>query len=205
MIFPLSNPEKTLEGPGILTQEGSRLRIQEPDPDAEGANNVVLWHRQSFPKDFVAEWDFTPNEVAGLAIVFFCAKGTGGEDIFAEGLAPRDGSFVQYINGDINCYHISYFRNTCNRSPNCALRKNVIFYRASGGYDYIPLEAGVTSRITLVKRGAHIQFAVNDRICIDWVDDGVTRGPVWGEGNIGLRQMMTTDAWYDNFRVWAVK
>ncbi len=191
-----------LEGPGILTQEDGRLRMQEPDPEAEGANNVVLWHTQDFPRDFVAEWEFTPNEVAGLCIVFFCAKGINGEDIFDEALAPRDGSFVGYINGDINSYHISYFRNTCGRSPNCALRKNVDFYRASAGYDYIPLEAGLTSRITLVKRGAHIQFAVNDRICIDWVDDGVTRGPVWGEGKIGLRQMMTTDGWYDNFRVW---
>jgi hypothetical protein len=33
----------------------------------------------------------------------------------------------------------------------------------------------------------------------------VARGPVWGAGKIGLRQMMTTDGWYDNFRVWAVK
>jgi len=37
------------------------------------------------------------------------------------------------------------------------------------------------------------------------VDDGVTRGDVLGAGYIGLRQMMTTDAWYDNFRVWAIK
>lgn len=194
-----------LEGPGILTQEGDRLRVQEPAPDAAGANHMALWNRQSFPKDFVAEWKFTPNEVAGLCIVFFCAAGVDGEDIFAQSLAPRDGTFVQYINGDINCYHISYFRNTCSRSPNCALRKNVDFWRASAGYDYIPLEAGVTSKLTLVKRGAHIQFAVNDRICIDWVDDGVTRGPVLGAGKIGLRQMMTTDGWYDSFRVWSVK
>jgi hypothetical protein len=195
----------TLEGPGILTQEGGRLRVQEPAPDAEGANHMVLWNRQTFPKDFVAEWEFTPNEVAGLCIVFFSAAGVGGEDVFDDALAPRDGTFVQYINGDINCYHISYFRNTCGRSPNCALRKNVGFWRASAGYDWIPLEAGVTSRLTLVKRGAHLQFAVNDRISIDWVDDGVTRGPILGAGKIGLRQMMTTDGWYDSFRVWAVK
>ncbi|NLO05775.1 MAG: DUF1961 family protein [candidate division WS1 bacterium] len=194
-----------LEGPGILTQEGGRLRMQEPEPGTEGANNIVLWHRTETPKDYIAEWEFTPNEVAGLCIVFFSAKGRNGESIFDPALAPRDGTFTGYHSGDINCYHISYFRNTSTRQPNAALRKNYGFYRAAEGYDWIPLEAGVTSRITLVKRGAHIQFAVNDRISIDWVDDGVTRGGVWGAGHIGLRQMLTTDGWYDNFRVWAVK
>ncbi len=194
-----------LEGPGVLTQEGGRLRLQEPEPGAEGANHTVLWNRTPHPRDFIAEWEFTPNEVSGLCIVFFCAKGINGEDIFDVSLAPRDGTFTGYTSGDINCYHISYFRNTCTRSPNCALRKNLGFWRASAGYDYIPLEAGVTSRLTLVKRGAHIQLAINDRVSIDWVDDGVTRGPVWGSGHFGLRQMMTTDGWYDNFRIWAIK
>ncbi|MEA3401229.1 MAG: DUF1961 family protein [Armatimonadota bacterium] len=195
----------TLEGPGILTQEDGRLRLQEPEPGTEGANHIVLWNDTPTPKDFIAQWDFTPNDVAGLCIVFFSAKGLGGERIFDPGLEERDGTFSQYHSGDINCYHISYFRNTCSRSPNTALRKNKGFWRCSAGYDYIPLETGVTSTITLVKRGAHIQFAINDRVSIDWVDDGVSRGPVWGGGHIGLRQMMTTDGWYDNFRVWAIK
>lgn len=194
-----------LEGPGIITQEGGRLRIQEPAAGTPGANHVVLWCRQDFPKDFVAEWEFTPNQVAGLCIVFFCARGRDGRDILDPSMPPRDGTFTQYHSGEMNCYHISYFRNTCARAPDCALRKNFGFYRCSDGADYIPLQAGVTSRVTLVKRGAHIQFAINDRVSLDWVDDGVTRGPIWGAGKIGLRQMINTDAWYDNFRVWEVR
>jgi len=195
----------TLEGPGILTQEDGRLRMQEPQPDEEGANHIVLWNNTEIPGDFIAEWDFTPNTVEGLCIVFFSAKGAGGESIFDPSLAERDGTFSQYHSGDINCYHISYFRNTNSRSPNCALRKNAGFWRVAGGYDFIPLEAGVTSTLTLVKRGAHIQLAINGNVSIDWVDDGVSRGPVWGSGWFGLRQMMTTDGWYDNVRIWAVK
>ncbi len=195
----------TLEGPGILTQEDGRLRMQEPEPGEEGANHIVLWNNTEHPKDFIAEWEFTPNTVEGLCIVFFSAKGVGGESIFDPSLAERDGTFSGYTMGDINSYHISYFRNTNTRSPNCALRKNSGFWRVSGGYDYIPLEAGVTSKLTLVKRGAHIQFAVDDRISIDWVDGGVSRGGVWGSGHFGLRQMMTTDGWYDNVRIWAVE
>ncbi|MGI5820209.1 MAG: DUF1961 family protein [Armatimonadota bacterium] len=195
----------TLEGPGILTQEDGRLRIQQPDPDEEGANHIVLWNNTQHPGDFIAQWEFTPNTIEGLCIVFFSAKGIGGESIFDPSLAERDGTFDQYHSGDINCYHISYFRNTNSRSPNCALRKNPGFWRVSGGYDFIPLQTGVTSTLTLVKRGAHIQFAVNGRVSIDWVDDGVSRGGVWGSGWFGLRQMMTTDGWYDNVRIWSVK
>jgi hypothetical protein len=195
----------TLEGPGILTQEDGRLRMQEPDPGEEGANHIVLWNNTELPGDFIAEWEFTPNNVEGLCIVFFCAKGINGESIFDPSLAERDGTFTGYTRGDINSYHISYFRNTCRRSPDTALRKNSGFWRCSAGYDFIPWEAGVTSRLTLVKRGAHIQLAINGNVSIDWVDDGTSRGPVWGSGWFGLRQMMTTDGWYDNVRVWSVK
>ncbi|MFW6155756.1 MAG: DUF1961 family protein [Armatimonadota bacterium] len=195
----------TLEGPGILTQEDGRLRMQEPEPGAEGANHIVLWNNTPHPKDFIAEWDFTPNEVSGLCIVFFSAKGVNGESIFHPSQDERDGTFSGYTRGDINSYHISYFRNTCTRSPNTALRKNSGFWRCAAGYDFIPLEAGVTSTLTLVKRGAHIQLAINGNVSIDWVDDGVTRKGVWGSGHFGLRQMMTTDGWYDNVRIWAVK
>ena len=193
-----------LEGPGILTQENGRLRMQEPDRDAEGANNIVLWNKTMHPADFIAEWEFTPNTIEGLCIVFFSAKGVNGETIFDPSLAPRDGTFSGYTMGDVNSYHISYFRNTCTRSPNCALRKNSGFWRVAGGYDFIPLEAGATSKLTLVKRGAHVQLAINGHVSIDWVDDG-TRGGIWGSGWFGLRQMLTTDGWYDNVRIWAVK
>lgn len=194
-----------LEGPGVLTQENGRLRMQQPPQGTEGANHIVLWNKTPHPRDFIAEWEFTPNAVEGLCIVFFCARGVNGESIFDPSLAPRDGTFTGYTMGDVNSYHISYFRNTCTRAPNCALRKNSGFWRAAGGYDFIPLETGVTSRITLVKRGAHIQFAINGNVSIDWVDDGVSRGPVWGSGWFGLRQMLTTDGEYDNLRIWAVK
>ncbi len=194
-----------LEGPGLLTQENGKLRIQQPPQDQEGANHIVLWNKTPHPKDFIAEWEFTPHAVEGLCIVFFCAKGRNGESIFDPALAPRDGTFSGYTMGDTNSYHISYFRNTCTRAPNTALRKNWGFWRVAGGYDFIPLETGVTSRITLVKRGAHIQFAINDNVSIDWVDDAMTRGPVLGSGWFGLRQMLTTDGEYDNLRIWAVK
>jgi len=194
-----------LEGPGLLTQENGKLRIQQPPQDQEGANHIVLWNKTPHPRDFIAEWEFTPHAVEGLCIVFFCAKGRNGESIFDPALAPRDGTFSGYTMGDTNSYHISYFRNTCTRAPNTALRKNWGFWRVAGGYDFIPLETGVTSRITLVKRGAHIQFAINDNVSIDWVDDGMTRGPVLGSGWFGLRQMLTTDGEYDNLRIWAVK
>ncbi len=188
-----------LEGPGVLeaVPQGLRMRAE--------AGNIVLWNRQALPHDFIAEWDFTPQRIGGLCIVFFCATGREGQSIFDPALPPRDGNFLHYILGALNCYHISYARGAGRRAPNTALRKNWGFYRVQGGHDFIPLQPGVTSRLTLVKRGALIQFAINGRLSLNWVDDGRSTGGVWGAGHFGLRQMTGADVVYSNLRVWSVR
>lgn len=191
-----------LEGPGSLRHENGELFMESRKPPG---GHIVLWCKREFPGSFVAEWDFTPTQPGGLCIVFFCARGRNGKDLFDPSLAKRDGTFKQYHSGDLNCYHISYYRNTCRRAPPCALRKNFGFFRIMSGPDYVYPQAGVKSHCVLVKRGAHIQFVTNGRVSIDWVDDGKTYGPVWGAGKIGLRQMGHTHGRYDNFRVYAAK
>lgn len=188
-----------LEGPGILeaVPAGLHMRAEE--------GHIVLWNRQELPHDFIAEWDFTPQRLGGLCIVFFCATGRQGQSIFDPTMPPRDGVFTHYILGAMNCYHISYARGAGHRAPNTALRKNWGFYRVQGGHDFIPLEPGVTSRLTLAKRGALIQFAINGRLSLNWVDDGRSTGGVWGAGHFGLRQMTGADVVYSDLRVWSVR
>lgn len=188
-----------LEGPGKLQAVPAGLRMIADE------GHIVLWNRQALPHDFIAEWDFTPQELGGLCIVFFCATGREGQSIFDPGMPTRDGLFTQYTMGEMNCYHISYARGAGHRAPNTALRKNWGFYRVQGGHDFIPLEAGVTSRLTLAKRGALIQFAINGQLSLNWVDDGQSMGGVWGAGHFGLRQMTGADVVYSNLRVWSVR
>jgi len=168
--------------------------------------HLVYWNKHDFPANFVAEWDFTPTKLGGLCIVFFCARGREGEDIFEPSLPARDAIFPRYHSGAINCYHISYFRNSSLRSPICNMRKNYGFYLVAVGPDFIPLEPGRKNHVTLIKDGDHIMFLTNGRLSIDFLDDGKTYGPVLGGGKIGLRQMGATwPCLYDNFCVYELK
>jgi hypothetical protein len=173
-----------------------------------GAYHQVFWLDRDLPADVAVEWDFRipatnvcPN---GLAIVFFCARGRKGEDIFDSGLAPRDGTFKQYHSGDIDCYHISYFagaRGTAN------LRKNFGFHLIQERADRVAAAPRETWRhIRLIRFGPRIQMAVDDLPCIDWVDNGTIGGPPLGGGKLGFRQMSHL-LWgeYANLRIYRLE
>ncbi|MFQ6097727.1 MAG: DUF1961 family protein, partial [Armatimonadota bacterium] len=196
-----------LEGPGNVRIENGRLYMEstKPHPPPGENGHIVFWNKMDFPRDFLAEWDFSPASDEGLCIVFFCARGRGGEDLFDPGLSSRDGTFRHYIMGDINAYHISYYRNIGVISGICNMRKEHGFYLVSIGRDLIPPHKGGTHHLCLVKQGRLIRFGIDGKLVIRFEDDGRTYGPVWGSGKIGLRQMAPTKAYYDNFRVWALR
>lgn len=192
-----------LEGPGSIVFRDGWMEMKSQRPDGpEG--HIVLWSPRDFPENFVAEWEFEMLDEHGLCILFFCAKGRHGEDALDSALAPRNGVFKQYTNGDIDCYHISYYANSPTEPRRVAnLRKNHGFYLLSNG----PVGAlgndtkDTVHRALLIKDGGRIQMAVNGKIIIDATDDGRRAGPVLVDGKIGFRQMQWTHARYRNFRV----
>lgn len=188
-----------LEGPGVTEIRDGRLYMESREPQN---GHIVLWNKRDFPADFLAEWDFSPANESALYIVFFCARGRDGKDLFDPSLAKRDGTFTQYTMGDINAYHISYFRNLGRESGICNLRKEHGFYLVSIGRDPMAPVAGGKHRIRLLKRGPQIRFFIDGKLCVKFDDDGKTYGPVWGAGKIGLRQMAPSKAFYDMFRVY---
>jgi len=196
-----------MEGPGEARIVDKKLWLHTTITGPEKWNgHLVFWNTHDFPASFLAEWEFTPTKLGGLCIVFFCARGRQGQDIFDPALPAREGRFERYHSGAINCYHISYFRSGSVRDPICNMRKNHGFYIVDIGPDFIPLEPGHTNKITLIKDENHIMFLTNGRLSLDFVDDGKTYGPVWGSGKIGLRQMgRTWPCLYDNFRVYELK
>ena len=205
---PLSSPLDIkgwpVEGPANIHFQGGGMQVRSERPDGpEG--HLVLWCPTIFPDRFLAEWDFELLEPNGLSIVFFAAAGRDGHDLFSPELAPRTGVFGQYVNGDINCYHVSYFASTPTVPRAVAnLRKNAGFYLLSNGPVGVP-RSDATSRVhhaILRKAGGRIQMAVNGRTIIDFVDDGKRAGQAWTEGRIGLRQMQWTVQRYRKFRVY---
>jgi hypothetical protein len=184
-----------LEGDGAVSFPMGRMRVESTRSVDDGqAANVVLWCPLDFPNSIAIRWKFWPIREPGLAILFFAARGVNGEDIFDPKLAPRAGPYQQYHSGDINAYHVSYFRRkheTERAFHTCNLRKSRGFHLVAQGADPIPsvTDASPPYRMHVVKRGASISLAINDLTCFTWRDDGTAGGPPHTDGKIGFRQM----------------
>ncbi|MCI3922602.1 YesU family protein [Paenibacillus sp. TRM 82003] len=197
-----------LEGEAALSFPMGRMRMENKLDAGEGQkSNFVLWCPETFPSDIFVTWDFWPIREPGLCILFFSAKGRNGEDLFDERLAARTGVYDEYHHGDIDAYHVSYFRRKWDEERQfhtCNLRKSYGFHLVTQGADPIPgvADAKGPYRIGLRKQGGSIDFSVNDLTVFQWQDDGQSFGPILGEGRIGFRQMAPLIAEYANLKVY---
>ena len=199
-----------LEGSARLSFPEGKLRMENALSAAEGQKaNYVLWCPEDFPSDVRIEWKFRPIREPGLAILFFAAKGRAGEDIFDSSLAGRTGEYVQYHHGDIDAFHVSYFRR---KEPDeralhtCNLRKSYGFHLVAQGGDPIPDadECKNMYRIALEKKGNLVRFLVEEVEVFRYVDDGETYGPCLTGGKIGFRQLAPMIAEYADLKVYAL-
>jgi hypothetical protein len=207
---PAERRDWLLEGGRAMTiKEGKLILESAPhsDPKERSLNHLVCWLRKEVPADFLAEFTVRPqNKQDGLNIFFFNARGKGGRSIFDPRLARRDGLFVQYTEGDLDSYHVSYWappRSTTH------IRKNSGFHLvAVSDLDVIAASKPETfETVRVYKRGAKIRVMVNDRVLVAWDDDGKTFGPVHTHsGWVGLRQMgYTQRCEYERFAVFPLK
>ncbi|MBQ7678974.1 MAG: DUF1961 family protein [Butyrivibrio sp.] len=206
-----------MEGQADVAFPRGVLRLSSTlDPSLGQRANYVFWCPREFPCGIRIEWDFRAVTEPGLAILFFGAAGRGGESIFDPALAARDGQYVQYHHGDINAFHVSYFRR---KEPDerafhtCNLRKSYGFHLVSQGADPIPdanpADDAPWYHLVLVQKPEEVSFAVGLADSSDvpltlfrYVDDGVTYGPrLTGGGCIGFRQLAPMVGEYRDLRV----
>ncbi|WP_112237978.1 DUF1961 family protein [Kribbella monticola] len=189
-----------LEGDGAISFPLGRLRLESKRPAEDGQDaNVVLWCPEEFGPDLTVEWDFWPIREPGLCILFFHAKGRNGEDLFD--LAPRTGPYEQYHHGDLNAYHVSYFRRRwpAERALHtCNLRKSYGFHLVAQGPDPLPsvLDATGPYQLRLSIQDGLITFAINGLVSFSWRDEEPLSG-----GKIGFRQMAPMIGEYANLRI----
>ena len=112
---PLGGPEDVAEfiaeGSPVTSFPMGALRLENAlDPELGQTANYLFWCAKKFPADLAISWDFLPIREPGLAMMWFCANGQDGKDLFDPSLAPREGDYRQYHSSDINGYHASYFR-----------------------------------------------------------------------------------------------
>lgn len=206
---PLSRPEDVadfrLEGRAEVSFPAGRLRLQNVLDESLGQKaNFVYWCDRDFPCNLCVRWDFWPVKEPGLCILFFAAKGRNGEDLFSPSLKPRTGEYEMYHHGDINAYHISYFRRKYQEERSfhtCNLRKSYGFTLAATGADPIPsvCDARPPYHMEIVKLHDEITFSVNGLPVLHWADRDA--GPALGGGKIGFRQMAPLSAEYSALQV----
>lgn len=200
-----------LEGSALLSFPKGRLRMENALDEGLGQkSNYVFWCPEEFPDDIVVEWEFQPIREPGLSILFFSATGRNGESIFDPTLSERTGQYDRYHHGDINAFHVSYFRrkNDDEREfHTCNLRKSYGFHLVTQGGDPIPdaVEARHPYTMAVVKKGALVVFYCNELEIFRFEDDGETYGPLLGGGKIGFRQMAPLIGEYGNLKVFKIK
>lgn len=200
-----------MEGDGAVTFPLGRMRLESTRHPSEGqAANIVYWCRETFPDYIAIRWKFWPIRQPGLAIMFFSAAGRKGEDLFDPSLSKRVGIYDQYHSGDINAYHISYFRKSYpaeRRFQTCNLRKSCGFHLVAQGADPLPSveHSDPPYQIQIVKAGPYIEFSIDDLPILHFHDDGLTYGPVLGAGKIGFRQMSPLIAEYSDLEVYRLR
>ncbi len=209
---PLSSEDDikdfVLEGKANISFPEGAMRLENALSASEGQKaNFVLWCPVAFPADVRIEWEFKPIKEPGLAMLFFAAKArNSGEDIFDESLEKRTGEYRQYHSGDINAFHVSYFRR---KEPDerafhtCNLRKSYGFHLVCQGADPIPDASPDAEwyKIKVVKNKDKVSFYVNDLQIFEFVDDGRSYGDLLTGGNVGFRQLAPMIAEYRNLKV----
>lgn len=198
-----------MEGDGAVSFPQGRLRLESTRGAEEGQKaNVVFWCPEVFPAELAISWRFRPLREPGLAILFFAAAGAGGKDLFDPSLPVRTGEYDQYHHGEMDAYHISYFRRMWEEERafhTCNLRKSYGFHLVAQGADPLPDITDMTAdyRMLVVKQGADVTFAINELPVLHWLDDGSSFGPLLGGGRLGFRQMAPLIAEYSDLVVYA--
>lgn len=199
-----------LEGQAKISFPDGRMQLENAMDAGNGQKaNYVLWCPEDFPSDVLVTWEFLPVREPGLCILFFGARGKNGEDIFDPRLAARTGEYPQYHHGDINAFHVSYFRR---KEPDerafhtCNLRKSHGFHLVAQGGDPIPDADEVREpyRLAVRKEKGLVTFSVNELEVFRFEDDGETYGPLLGGGKIGFRQLAPLVAEYGNLKVYEI-
>lgn len=199
------------EGQATISFPHGRMRLAHARDPAEGQRaNFVVWCPETFPPDVAISWDFLPVQEPGLCILFFAAAGTRDRDLFDPELSARTGEYPQYHSGDINAFHISYFRRMRPEGRalhTCNLRKSHGFHLVAQGANPIPGIADVIGpyHMRIVRYGREITFLINDLLIFSWHDDGATYGPLLAGGKIGFRHQGGLVAEYSNLSIHTVK
>lgn len=199
-----------LEGKAKISFEKNCLRLEnELSAQLEQKANYVFWCDKIFNENIIITWKFRPIKEPGLAMMFFSAEGKNGKDLFDDSLQKRTGEYEMYHHGDINAFHISYFRRKEEAERafhTCNLRKSYGFHMVAQGADPIPDVEDIREpyEMMVIKNNEHIILKINGLEILQYIDDGITYGSRLKGGRIGFRQLAPMIAEYSDLKVYNI-
>ncbi|MGN0162001.1 MAG: DUF1961 family protein [Candidatus Ornithomonoglobus sp.] len=215
---PLASEEDTknfvMEGDASVSFPEGKMRLENNlDPSLGQASNYVYWCDKKLPDSVIIEWSFKPLNDDGLAIMFFSADGQNGKDLFDSSLAKRDGQYKLYHSGDINAFHVSYYRHSTDEESCfhvCNLRKSAGFQMVAQGADPLPPAEDVIEpyRMKVIKDKEIVRFYITDSATgielmpFEFTDNEEQYGKYLEGGYIGFRQKAPLIGEYSDLKVY---
>ncbi len=206
--IPDSDAEWVAEGWGGVEIRNGALHVAPWPFDATGnpkpikdkqPSHMVVWNRHKLPPDFALSFDMnTDGSTNGLTILFFCANGLNGKDLFDVSLPPRRADYKSYHSGEIENYSDSYWsRNSETEGATNRMRKNPGFALVAEAPSGTTGPANKTYHIEVMKTGGHIEVKINGQSNVTWTDPH----PL-GAGYIGFRSMSgVTEIRYSHLQI----
>lgn len=174
-----------LEGQGRAEVVDDQLVLQQ----AKDAQGIVLWQREKLPEDFRIRFTFSTSNEEGLLLIFFCAQGLDGHDVFEE-VDQRNGNFRDLTRENLASYHLSLHRfypdGRHNPDDAANLRKNPAFEIVASHVPDPCMEQNRPYEVVIEKRGSKIRTFVDGASVHEYTDTG-EHGPVLSGGHLGIR------------------
>lgn len=196
------------EGNGDVAISGGKLRVTSGKYTVTGdisyttRSHMVVWNHKIFPENFLLE--FTVNHGGsdnGLTLLFMCATGLRGEDIFDESLPLRKANYPTYHSDKLKNYTVSYWSRNAQppfEAVSDRVRKNPGMNILASGHSNTDLSSNEDYHIRILKYKGSIAVEVNGKVVVETEDPD----PL-GKGRIGLRSMEgIREVTYDDFAVW---
>lgn len=149
------------------------------------SRDMVLWSRRDFSGNYQIEYKITFADTPGTHILFFCARGIGGQNVTEMNPPPQE-QFEQYIEDSLASYQISChaYDETGRFASNSRVRKNPGNLLLSS----VPTDPCAENRdyiMDIFKIDNRIQFYVDGILVHDLRDRG-GYSPTYTTGKIGF-------------------
>ncbi len=198
------------EGKIIAKTDNGRLYVESFDTKIENPKGNIWWKKDFF-SPYIIEFTYQSLTDHGLTMVFWNAYGMDGKDIFSW---SRSGKYTEYINSNLNAYHVSFHRFKTGVSN---IRKAPGFNLVSSVKDPVTSQDRRIHKVIIATAGNWQRIFFDGKLVHDFIDEqkaclndnnwqhplpckGTEKIPL--HGAFGIRLTQKQKAYFDDIKVY---